>query len=462
MTATPAPAKPPRPARRRKPLFTGNEHLVRRAFYLQLATVGIGYLIYAMNRSAFPVGLSSIGNSLGFTAFQVGTLATVFLLGQALIDVPAGVWNEASRRGVTNRTAVLMFIGTAGSGLSSIAFAVFAMNFPSTVLFRVLFGVAEGLFNVCVYAFAGSVLPSRRGLMTTLLGFFFSAGSMIGPIAFSSVISNSSSDEGWRTGLLIFGAVTIVIGVVLFVIQIASIRYNLKHRTGPVSAPDAESETPQEEDEAPAESFLESLRAIVRRKAMWAGLSIHAINLIAYWEFSGLLPSIMIDHQHKSVGFVGFLFGTGFGLTSMLSPVLGWIADLFGRRVVVVACATVNVVCLIFLITVDVHPVLTFLLTFLSGVGLNTLYFFGYALAQDGVPLRRVAVATGLAGALGYLVASAVGPVAGLLTEQVGYQTSALALLVIPEVAVVLLAMRFLPGIAQWRAQRSMEEEMHA
>ena len=463
MTGTPTPTAPPRSGRRRKPLFTGNEYLLRRVFYIQLVTVGIGYLIYAMNRSAFPVGLSSIGNSLGFTAFQVGTLATVFLLGQAIIDVPAGVWNKASRRGVTNRTAVLMFIGTAGAGLASIAFALFAINFPTTVLFRVLFGIAEGLFNVCVYAFAGSVLPARRAFMTTLLGFFFSAGSMIGPVAFSNIISHSASDEGWKTGLLVFGVITVVFGVIMLVVQLTSIRHNLRKTLGSLDTAPGQSEAAVDDltgEDEPDESFVESLRAIVRRKAMWAGLSIHAVNLIAYWEFSGLLPSIMIDHQNKSVAFVGFLFGTGFGLTSMLSPVLGWIADLFGRRVVVASCSLVNVVCLIVLITVDVHPVITFLLTFLAGVGLNTLYFFGYALAQDGVPLRRVAVATGLAGAIGYLVASAVGPVAGLITQAVGYEISALTLLVVPQIVVALLAMRFLPSIAEWRAKRRSEQEV--
>ncbi|MBN3801528.1 MFS transporter [Paraburkholderia sp. Ac-20336] len=423
------------------------QRLARSIFLVQLVTVGIGYLIYSMNRSAFPIGLHSIAKSLGFSVQQVGTLATIFLLGQALIDVPAGLWNAGhGKAGVTPRMNALMLIGTAGAGATSMLLAYFAYNYPLTLSYRVLFGVFEGIFNISAYSFAGSVLPQRRAFLNNCLGFFFATGAVIGPTVFSQIIATSDENTGWRLGLSIFGAVTIVLAVVMFIVMALTLKKMWRDQP----AAKAASQAKQRNSETTAAAFLD----VARRGSMWKGLAIHAVNLISYWEFSGLMPTFLIQYQHKSVGFVGVVFGFGFGLTSLVSPLFGWIADRYGRQVVVATLGIVDAIGLYVLLNHPAGQAMTMVVVFIIGVGLNTLYFMGYTLAQDGVPNHRVAIATGFAGAIGYLVASGAGPVSGWLTGIADYRLAGTIELIGPQIVVAILAIVFLPGIRTWQRMK--------
>jgi MFS family permease len=422
------------------------QRLARSIFLVQLITVGMGYLIYSMNRSAFPIGLHSIAHSLGFSVQQVGTLATIFLLGQALIDVPAGLWNAGhGKSGVTPRMNALMLIGTAGAGATSMLLAYLAYNYPLTLTYRVLFGVFEGIFNISAYSFAGSVLPQRRAFLNNCLGFFFATGAVIGPTVFSQIIASSDPDTGWRLGLSIFGMVTIVLAVVMFIVMALTLRKMRRDQPAAIVAPVA-----QHERESMRAAFLD----VARRGSMWKGLAIHAVNLISYWEFSGLMPTFLIQYQHKSVGFVGVVFGFGFGLTSLVSPLFGWIADRYGRQPVVAALGIVDAIGLYVLLNHPAGQAVTMIVVFVIGVGLNTLYFMGYTLAQDGVPNHRVAIATGFAGALGYLVASGAGPVSGWLTGIADYRLAGTIELIGPQIVVAVLALVFLPGVKAWQRMK--------
>lgn len=63
--------------------------------WIQLLLLAIGYAFYSANRLSFGVGLKAIAAQLALTPIQVGTLGTIFTLGQALIDIPAGyLWTQ--------------------------------------------------------------------------------------------------------------------------------------------------------------------------------------------------------------------------------------------------------------------------------------------------------------------------------------------------------------------------------
>lgn len=58
--------------------------------WIQLLLLAIGYAFYSANRLSFSVGLKAIAAQLALTPIEVGTIGTIFTLGQALIDIPAG------------------------------------------------------------------------------------------------------------------------------------------------------------------------------------------------------------------------------------------------------------------------------------------------------------------------------------------------------------------------------------
>jgi MFS family permease len=412
-------------------------------FLVQFLAVGLGYLLYTFNRTAFPIGLKNISVSLGFSVIEMSTLGTIFLVGQAIIGIPAGFWNNTNgRRGITYRTNMIMLIGTVGTGVMSLVLSYLALNFPLTLTYRILFGIFEGMFNISVYSFAGSALPERRAFVNMCLGFFYAAGAMLGPWVFSQILAAAPADSGWRFGLSVFGTVSIVIGVVIF-----SAMTILLYRT----RSSASMQTVQQESDLPSESVTEVLKDVFSRKSLWKGLAIHALNLFTMWDFIGGMPSIMAQHQHRDVLFIGAVFGLGFGLTSAVSPVFGLLADRFGRRLVVLTLGTADIVALYLLIFHPMGQWVTTLLAFVVGVGVNSVYFMGYTLAQDGVPNYRVPIATGIAGATGYLIAGFAGPIHGWVSTVTSWQTACVVIMIIPQVLAVAAALAFLPGIAKWK-----------
>jgi len=77
----------------------------------QFLLLGIGMIGYTICRAGFPVGLAAMGKQFQWTAFEVGILSTIFLLGQAIIDIPAGYWADTWDR------KRVIFIGLFGLGL---------------------------------------------------------------------------------------------------------------------------------------------------------------------------------------------------------------------------------------------------------------------------------------------------------------------------------------------------------
>src|SRR4051812_19474417 len=105
-----------------------------RPYWWQFFFLSIGYITWTACRIGFPVGLSAMGKQFAWTSFEVGILSTVFLVGQAAIDIPAGYWADRLDR------KNILCTGLLGIGLFTLLVTV-AGGFWSALIYRVLFGV---------------------------------------------------------------------------------------------------------------------------------------------------------------------------------------------------------------------------------------------------------------------------------------------------------------------------------
>ena len=60
--------------------------------WFQLFLLALGYAFYSANRLSFGVGLKAVAASISLTAVQLGTIGTIFTLGQALVDILQAIW----------------------------------------------------------------------------------------------------------------------------------------------------------------------------------------------------------------------------------------------------------------------------------------------------------------------------------------------------------------------------------
>jgi MFS family permease len=404
---------------------TKADNQLTKTILLQLLLLGAGFCFYSINRFAFPIGLKDIGQTYQFTAIQVGTLGTAFLLGQGIIDIPTGYFADKINR------RFLFFVSVFGMGATLIGFIVFTYDFWSALFWRVAFGCTEGIFNICLFAFAGSILPRRRAFLNNLMGAFYGLGGILGPTIYG--LLNQSAGQ-WQPPLVVIALATMAWSLVL----LAFLR---------ISDKDIPALALQRSLAPAGDSFFSALKRLARIPDLWKAITIPLLNLISQWGYGGLGAYLLITVKHVDVLFAGTVIALAFGLGPLVAPLLGLVADKFGRKYVIVVLAIVLIVALYVLFASDIvsGPALL-VAAFFVGVGTHTIYWLGYTIVQDAAPPSHIAFATGITGGLGYLVASTTGFFIGLITQHFGYQAAVWSVLIAPEVAVVVCALALLPN----------------
>lgn len=401
------------------------EGRLTRIVILQLSLLGIGFCFYSINRFAFPIGLKDIGATFHFTAIQISTLGTAFLLGQGIIDIPTGYFADRFNR------RFLFFFALFCIGATLIGFVSFTAGFGTALFWRVAFGCAEGMFNICLFALAGTILPKRRAFLNNLMGAFYGIGGLLGPFVYGFLFNRMGQ---WQAPLEILALGTIAWAFVLLAFL----------RVGDSNIPSLAFHKTQ----APAsETFFGALKKLARIPAMWKALLIPLLNLISQWGYGGLGAYLLITVRHFDVFFTSTIIALAFGLGPLVAPLLGYVADVFGRKYVVAVLAVVLVIALYVLFASDIvyRPVLL-LAAFAVGVGTHTIYWLGYTVVQDAVPSVYIGFATGITGGLGYLLASSTGFFIGLITQSWGYLAAVWIILIAPEILVAIFALTLLPN----------------
>jgi MFS family permease len=366
-------------------------------YWRQFILLGLGMVAYTMCRTGFPVGLAAMGKQFQWTAFEAGILSTIFLLGQAIIDIPAGYWADRLDR------KRVIFIGLFGLGLFT-ALVTLATGFWSALIFRVLFGIMEGIYNIAQFAVAGSILPSQRALVNGMTQVFYGIGSYSGQTLVGTVLHDHPGY--WQLPLWWLGGIAMAYGVVSLLLF--QRQYLRRH----------ESANP-----AAKLSFWPTLKLVVTNIRVWHALTIHACNMIPNWAILGLGNYIFIQYRHYDPAFTALVFGAGFGAGGLFVPLGTMWADRFGRRPVVCFFGLWMCVSVFLLFYLAPANWMMIVLGGCVGFGLNALYTLGYTITQDAVAsasMSGIGVATGMAGGFGYLFAVLAGPLVGSLIPLIG------------------------------------------
>ncbi|MEN6411346.1 MAG: MFS transporter [Veillonellales bacterium] len=361
--------------------------------WLQLFLLALGYAFYSANRLSFGVGLKSVASQLALTTIQIGTLGTIFTLGQALIDIPAGYLADRFGR------KRMLIMGMMGIGTMTMLVTT-SHSFIEAAVWRFSFGATEGIWNIVMYSVAGSIFPAARAMLNGLMMTFYSIGAYAGPSYYGWNLETTGS---WSGGLLTMGAVTVAFAVILI--------FGFKARY-----------TDQSKD-IKQTHLLEALHTVGSNRIVWLGVLIQILNIIPYWGFASMGPYLFMTYKGFSAAHAGQFFGIIYGVGGLSSVVLGYFADHFGRKPMITFLAILNTLCAV-LIFHFIPQNSTFLLYFvggLMGIGLHAIYVLGYTIAQDGVKPHQIGLATGIVGASSYFLSFFSGPLMGYLTKAYGY-----------------------------------------
>lgn len=392
-------------------------------YWRQFLLLGIGMLAYTICRSGFPVGLAAMGKAFQWTPFEVGVLSTVFLGGQALIDIPAGYWVDRFDR------KNLIFIGLLGIGLFT-CLVTLATGFWSALIYRVLFGIMEGVYNIAQFAVAGSILPGNRALVNGLTQVFYGLGNYGGQTLVGTLLK--AHPGYWQLPLWWLGGLSMAYAVIsLGLFKREHLRRYERH------------------DDMSRHGFWTTLGLVVRNKRVWMALAIHACNMIPNWAVLGLGNYLFIHYRHYDPAFSAYVFGVGFGIGGPLVPLGTYWADRLGRRPVVCAFGLWTAAAGFLLFYVAPPTWIMVLPSIAIAFGINGLYTLGYTITQDAVAsasMSGIGIATGMAGGFGYLLAMLAGPLVGALIPLIGPLWSINLIVIGFELLVAVFAFFFLKG----------------
>lgn len=379
---------------------------------LILLILDLSYFINAMDRQVFSILLPEIKGAYDLTGGQAGVLATIFTLGMGLAGIPAGYLADRFGRRKIILISLLIFS-------ISCAMQAFAQGFADMIFWRVLSGVGEGMQNAALYAAVGAYFSLRRGFAIGTINAAFGLGAFTGPLL-GSYIHETSGD--WRAPLIAFGAVGILILILVFVF-----------------VPTAVTEIGRSRTDATADIDT-TVGALFNRRVVCGVIAAVAGGFTIY-GYLGLYPTYLRDAHGFSPAQASWA-ASMFGIGALGAIACGAIADRVDQR-------KLNVVGFLGIMVLGVAifgfstplPAQMIFSVLLGLAFTGIVYTNTFALLQRSVPAQYVGRVSGVFVAAMYIPASVSGYFFAHMRDTFGWHTAGIVqLTVIPILGLIAMA----------------------
>ena len=282
----------------------------------QLAvTVVLGHTVkHIYNSGLQSVILAVIKDDLGLSGTQFGLLATSQRVTSGATTMVAGYLGDR----FANKSGLMLMLSLAIMGVSYYLLG----SAPSYwVLFAVMLivGIGPSLYHPPAIASLSRKFPDKRGFAISLHGTGGSIGEVVGPVLTGGLITGTYLVAfQWRDvlHLSVFPALFFAVAVYLMM------------RNIPAAAADAGS----------LREYGSSLATLLRRKAMLSLVLVTALRSSGQSAVMGFLPVYLLEDLEYEKVVIG-LFMSGAQVTGIVAqPLMGYLSDKFGRKIVLVPC----------------------------------------------------------------------------------------------------------------------------
>lgn len=275
----------------------------------------ICFFNYADRQAIFSV-FPLLEKELGLTTVQLGLLASSFAWVYGICAPLAGNIGDRVRR----KTAILG--GLHAWSVICMATAL-ARNFPQLLFFR----AAEGLGETFYYPASMSLVSDYHGKRTRSRAMGFHQTSVyfgtIGGGFFAGLIGQY---YGWRWSFIIFGALGILLGLILQ-------RYLVEPPRGAADRADSHQRSRDRQRTVQHIPMREFLRTVWGTPTVLVLMSAFMCSNFVALVLLSWMPKFLYDRFHLNLAMAGFTATVFVQLASMAgAPVGGWLADWMRRR----------------------------------------------------------------------------------------------------------------------------------
>ncbi|WP_055485618.1 MFS transporter [Streptomyces sp. WMMB 322] len=366
-----------------------------------------------------------------------GLASTSAVIGTALLSLPLASLMAA--RGRRAGLCLAYLIGAAG-GAVVVTGAVLG-NFPLLLLGMTAFGASSCANLQARYAAADLAAPDQRARAISFVVWATTVGAVLGPnIAGPAGDSVTGAGIPATAGAFVWGSAVFLVTAVLIHLllrpdplltarALADAEADAASRdassgeaaTGPEGGTGVH---PPAARRGTAGGGRRSLRAALAAVAGSANAKLALVTIAAaHTAMVSIMVMTPVDlgRHGADVELIGLVISAHIVGMYAFSPLMGWLADRFGRLPVIVLSVALLTCAASLAGTADGHHTQSGLGLFLLGLGWSAGLVSGSALLTDSVPQRARAAVQGLSDLIMNAAAGAGGALAGLVVSTAGY-----------------------------------------
>ncbi len=279
------------------------------------ATVVLGHAVkHIYNSGLQSVIMAAIKDDMGLTGAQFGLLSTSQRVTSGATTMVAGYLGDR----FANRSGIMLLTSLSVMGVS---FYLLGSAPSYWLLFAAMLivGIGPSLYHSPAIASLSRKFPDRRGFAISLHGTGGSVGEVVGPVLVGGLITGTYLVAfEWRDVLHVSVAPALFFAVLIYLMM----------RNIPTAATDIES----------AGAYFNSLRSLLRRPAMLSLVLVTALRSTGQSAVMAFLPVYLNEDLGYEFVVIGlFMSGAQF-IGILVQPIMGYLSDRFGRKIVLVPC----------------------------------------------------------------------------------------------------------------------------
>ena len=286
---------------------------VRRGRNRLAITVVLGHAIKHMYNSGLQsVLLAVMKDDLGLTATQFGLLSTSGRVTSGATTMVAGYLGDR----FANRSGVMLMISLSMMGISYFLLGS-APNYWLMFAAMLLVGIGPSLYHSPAIAALSRKFPDKRSFAISWHGTGGSIGEFFGPIITGGLVSGVYFVAfEWNEVLKISVGPALFFGLLIYLMM--------------RGIPTASTETESLRD------YFTSLFKLLRRRGMQALVATTALRSMGQGAMMAFLPVYLLEDQGISAIVIGLFLSSIQFVGILAQPAMGWLADKFGHKKVLV------------------------------------------------------------------------------------------------------------------------------
>lgn len=291
--------------------------------YIICLLIFLCYILVFFHRLCPAVIALDIQTSFGITGTLLGVLGSAYFYAYAFMQLPTGLM--ADSWGPRKTVSSFLILAGIGSMLMGVA-----PNLSAAIFGRVLVGLGVSTVFVCNFKLLSEWFSARQFVV---MGGVFMAMGGIGALFSSAPLAWVSNAIGWRMTLIAVGIVTLVMAALVYGL--------VRNRPSEMGLPSISAD-PKQSEAGEKIGLMQGMKMVVISGRFWS-IAVWAFCVIGIsFAIGGLWggPYLMQVYGLSKAAAGGVL--STFALALILgSPLLGWLANRFGRKFVLVGCSLV-------------------------------------------------------------------------------------------------------------------------